>query len=132
MCAGLYRFARCGGRVTKLAFLIAKEEGFFKSGTLPQRDHNPGDLRHSPHSLHDPAAPDAIGDIDDDADGWADLERQLRIDAGRGLDLEQGIYSWAPPDDDNDTARYLDDVIAGFAGAVTAETPLTEVLQIPA
>jgi len=118
--------------MTKLACLIAKEEGFFKSGTLPARNHNPGDLRHSPHSLHDPAAPDAIGDIDDDADGWADLERQLQIDAGRGWNLEQGIYSWAPPGDDNDTARYLSDVIAGFGGAVTAETPLTQVLEIEA
>jgi hypothetical protein len=115
--------------MTRLAQLIAKEEGFFKSGNLPARNHNPGDLRHSPHSQHAPGAPDAIGVIDDDADGWEDLERQLRIDAGRGMTLCQAIYSWAPPTE-NPTARYLSDVIDGFGGAVTALTPLTTVLRI--
>jgi len=118
--------------MTKLAWLIAKEEGFFKPGTLPQRDHNPGDLRHSPHSLHDPGAPDAIGEIDDDADGWADEERQLTIYAQRGLNLEQAIYEWAPPTENN-SAVYLGNILSGFRGdPVTAQTPLTAVLLIPA
>jgi hypothetical protein len=117
--------------MTKLAQLIAKEEGFFKNGTLPARDHNPGDLRHSPHSQH-PGDPNAIGVIDTDADGWADLERQLRIDAGRGLTLAQGIYEWAPPSDGNDTARYLADVIAGFGGMFTGDSLLSSVLEVSA
>jgi hypothetical protein len=117
--------------MTKLAFLIAKEEGFFVSGSLPQRNNNPGDLRHSNHSEHSPDAPNAIGDIDTVADGWADLERQLQIDASRGMTLQGAIYSWAPPSE-NDTAKYLADVLAGFAGEVSADTPLTDVLEIQA
>src|SRR6185437_4031555 len=38
--------------VTLLARLISREEGFGIPGALPTRDHNPGDLRHSPHSAH--------------------------------------------------------------------------------
>jgi hypothetical protein len=118
--------------VTKLAFLIRHEEGGDTPGTLPYRNHNPGDLRHSPHSQHSPGDPNAIGYIDDDADGLADLERQLRIFADRGCTLQQTIYTWAPVGDNNDSARYLADVIAGFGGVVDAETPLASVLEIQA
>ena len=115
--------------MTKLSFLIATEEGFFKSGTLPNRNNNPGDLRHSPHSQHDPNAPNAIGKIDTVEHGWEDLDRQLQKDAARGMTLKEAIYLWAPPTE-NDTAQYLAFVVAGFAGAVTEDTPLTEVLKI--
>ena len=114
---------------SKLAHLIATEEGFYEKGTLPQRNHNPGDLRHSPHSQH-PGDPNDIGVIASDADGWEDLERQLRLYADRGLTLSQAIYEWAPPTDNNDTPKYLFDVVQGFGGAVTSETPLTKVLEI--
>jgi hypothetical protein len=116
--------------MTRLAYLIAQEEGFFRSGTIPAIRHNPGDLRHSPHSQH-PGNPNDIGTIDNDADGWADLERQLLLDAQRGLTLQQAIFEWAPASDGNDPTRYLSNVLAGFAGAVTAETLLTQVLTIP-
>src|SRR5580700_1373747 len=76
----------------KLDALIADEEGYGLPGTLPSRNNNPGDLRHSPHSSHDPAAPDAIGDIDTPQDGWTDLEEQLERYAARGLTLQQAIY----------------------------------------
>ena len=115
---------------TKLAVLISREEGFFTSGTLPNRNHNPGDLRHSPHSEH-PGDPNAIGVIDSDADGWSDLERQLQLDAARGMTLQQAIYSWAPPTENN-TVQYLADVLNGFGGIVDSSTPLSQVLEIPA
>ena len=117
--------------MTKLARLIATQEGFFRVGTLPNRDHNPGDLRHSPHSEHDPSAPNAIGRIDTDEDGWADLERQLRLYAERGLNLGQAIYEFAPTTE-NDSAGYLSFVVNGFGGAVGADTPLSQVLEIEA
>jgi hypothetical protein len=115
--------------MTRLAKLIATEEGFFTSGSLPQRNRNPGDLRHSPHSQH-PGDANAIGVIDSDADGWADLERQLQLDASRGMTLREAIYSWAPPTE-NDTAGYLAFVLNGFGGVVDEDTPLSEVLTIP-
>lgn len=119
---------------TLLAQLIAKEEGFFRSGTLPARLHNPGDLRHSPHSQH-PGAPDDIGTIDTDEHGWQDLERQLLIDARRGFTLRQAIYTWAPAADGNQPEKYLADVLDGFRRAghpIWPETRLTDVLMFPA
>lgn len=98
--------------MSKLAHLIAQEEGFDVPGSLPARDHNPGDLRHSPHSFHD-GDPNAIGQIDDDADGWADLERQLQLYAERGLTLEESIYEFAPPSENN-SAEYLAYVCSGL------------------
>ena len=121
--------------MTLLAKLIAKEEGFFHSGTLPARDHNPGDLRHSPHSHHSVDDPDAIGQIDTDAEGWEDLERQLQLDAGRGWALGTAIFEWAPASDGNQPDRYLQDIIAGFAEAghtVVSTMPLSMVLEIQA
>ena len=91
--------------MTLLARLIAKEEGFGLPNALPTRDHNPGDLRHSPHSEH-PGDPNAIGVIDNDQDGWADLERQLKLYAARGLTLADMVEEYAPPNE-NQTQAYL-------------------------
>jgi hypothetical protein len=99
--------------MSKLAHLIATEEGYDIPGSLPNRNNNPGDLRHSPHSYHYPLRPDAIGKIDTPAEGWADLELQLERYASRGLTLEQAIYEFAPPNE-NDTARYLSYVCTGL------------------
>jgi hypothetical protein len=117
--------------MTKLASLIAAREGFFKSGTLPRRRHNPGDLRHSPHSSHEGIGPNDIGEIDTDEHGWEDLERQLDLDAARGMTLEAAIYSWAPQCE-NDSAGYLRFVLEGLAGQAGPETPLRDVLKIAA
>lgn len=114
--------------MTKLAKLIAHEEGFGRAGKIPTTHHNPGDLRHSLHSHHT-AGPDEIGMIDTDAHGWEDLERQLMLFAQRGLTLEQAIYTFAPPNE-NDSARYLHDVCAGLG--VSPETPVADVLSIQA
>jgi hypothetical protein len=129
---------------TRLAQLIGQEEGFGRAGVLPTIRHNPGDLRHSPHSEHPggPAHADDIGTIDDDTDGWNDLERQLEIDAGEGaqygfnvpeMTLGQAIFTWAPEGDgDNNPSKYLADIIEGFHGQFSAETPLSQVLQVGA
>lgn len=89
-----------------LAVAIATEEGFFIPGSVPNRDHNPGDLRHSPHSFHTASAPDAIGQIDNDVDGWSDLNIQLEEYAARGDTIEQMIYHYAPVSENN-SAGYL-------------------------
>lgn len=121
--------------MTLLAKLIAKEEGFFRSGTLPARNHNPGDLRHSPHSQH-PGDPNAIGVIPDDEEGWADLERQIQLDAARGMTLASAIYQWAPASDGNQPWTYLQDVVAGFHAAghpeIDPTTTLKQVLEVKA
>lgn len=112
--------------MTKLALLISKEEGFGKPGTVPTRNHNPGDLRHSPHSQH-PGDPNGIGVIDNDADGWADLERQLRLYAERGMTLQQLVEEYAPPNENN-TQRYLDYICGGLG--CLPETTVADALKI--
>ncbi len=115
-----------GWTVSKLAELIANEEGFGIPGTVPTRDNNPGDLRHSPHSVHN-GDPDAIGQIDTVADGWADLERQLQLYGERGLTLRQAIYEFAPPSENNSEA-YLNYVCQGLG--CQPDIPITEALII--
>ena len=97
-----------------LAQLIAKQEGFGKPGALPTRRNNPGDLRHSPHSSHEGIGPNDIGEIDTATDGWADLERQLRLYSIRGLTLAQLAETYAPESDGNDTAAYLAALCSGL------------------
>ncbi len=112
--------------MSKLARLIAQEEGFNVPGSLPNRDNNPGDLRHSPHSFHS-GDPNAIGQIDTPEDGWADLERQLQLFAKRGLTLQEAIYEFAPPTE-NDSQQYLDFICNGLGLPPTAS--VQEALQI--
>lgn len=112
--------------MSKLARLIAQEEGFGIPGSVPTTHHNPGDLEHSPHSEH--VAGDPIGRIDTDADGWADLERQLQLFADHSMTLRAAIYTYAPPAE-NDSERYLNFVCAGLG--CSPDTPVAEALKIP-
>jgi hypothetical protein len=114
--------------VSKLARLIAQEEGYGIPDSIPTLDDNPGDLRHSPHSFHALDAPDAIGKIDTAADGWADLERQLQLYAQRGLNLQQAIYEFAP-ESENNSAAYLDFICQGLG--VPSTTSVAQALEIP-
>jgi hypothetical protein len=116
----------------KLGLVIAHEEGFDKPGTLPSRRHNPGDLRHSPHSEHPggPAHANDVGTIDTDEHGWQDLDRQLEIYAREKLTLRSMIALYAPPTDDNDTSRYLRDVCAAMG--MSPDTPVSDALKVAA
>lgn len=92
--------------IESIAQAIATFEGFFRPGSRAQRNNNPGNLRYV-------GQPDAIG-----ADGagyaifpaveagWEALRRQIRLDASRGLTLEQFIGKYAPPSE-NPTGAYL-------------------------
>ena len=114
--------------MTKLAALIAQMEGFGKPGVVPTLRHNPGDLRHSPHSQHpDLRKPEDIGTIDTDAHGWQDLERQLQLYAARGMTLRQAVWQFAPPNENN-TAHYLDFVCKGLG--MGPDSPMREVLKV--
>lgn len=115
--------------MSKLARLIAKEEAFGIPGAIPTTHHNPGDLRHSPHSTHDPSTPNAIGQIDTDADGWTDLERQLVLYAKRGLTLRQMIVDYYAPKEENNSEAYLAFVCKGLG--VTDDCTVTQALEIP-
>ena len=113
--------------MSKLARLIAQEEGFGIPGSIPTTHNNPGDLRHSPHSTHSPDDPNAIGEINTPEDGWADLERQLQLYAERNMTLRDTIYEYAPPSENN-SERYLNFVCDGLG--CTPDTPVAEALKI--
>lgn len=70
--------------------------------------------------------PNGIGVIDTDADGWADLERQLVLFSQRGLTLRDAIYEFAPPEENN-SAQYLKFVCDGLGLPDTAT--VAEALQ---
>jgi hypothetical protein len=114
--------------MTKLAQAIALEEGIDVPGSVPNRDNNPGDLRHSPHSFHTPSDPNAIGQIPTRAQGWEDLETQLERYAQRGLTLQEAIYDFAPPNENN-SAGYLAFVCKELG--VPSSTTVAQALLIP-
>jgi len=111
--------------MSKLEQLIAQREGFGVAGDLPTRSNNPGDLRHAPGEMHDPANPNSVGSFASVSQGWAALERQLGLYASRGLTLEQMICGvpdaqgqlqggYAPDSDGNDSNAYLDFLCQGL------------------
>jgi hypothetical protein len=114
-------------QVSRLATLFAQREGFGIAGAVPTRDNNPGDLRHAPGAQHAPNDPDGIGKFDTIIEGWAALERQLELYASRGLSLEQAVFSFAPPSE-NDSQAYLDFITQRLPAA--PDTPMRDALSI--
>ena len=113
--------------MTRLARLIAQREGFFKPGTRPARDHNPGDLRHAPHATGFDDARIAVEPSD--TAGWADLEHQLALYAQRGLTLRQAIAVYAPTNENN-TDSYLEFVCGGLG--LPPEALVSDALKVSA
>jgi hypothetical protein len=112
---------------TKLAQLIAQQEGFAIPGSLPQRQNNPGDLVHAPGETHAPGEPDGIGSFHSVQAGWDMLERQLALYAERGLTLQQMVNVYAPPPE-NDTQAYLNFLCQGLA--CSPDTLVSQALEI--
>jgi hypothetical protein len=113
--------------MSKLAELISQMEGFNVPGSLPNRQDNPGDLRHAPGETHPADAPNSVGSFDSPDAGWAALERQLALYAERGLTLQQAIYDFAPPTE-NDSGHYLDFVCTGLG--CTSDTLVSDALRL--
>lgn len=90
----------------KLACSFATAEGAFVSGSLPNKDNNPGDLRLAPWVQH----PTIVGGFwhpTSYAEGVAGLYHQLALDIARGQSLRQLVYTYAPPSDGNNSENYL-------------------------
>jgi hypothetical protein len=110
-----------------LARSIATFEGFFKSGSLAQRNNNPGNLR----SWGTRPVRDGYAVFDTPEAGWAALRRQIELNINRGLTLQeffggkQGVYAgYAPASDENDPAGYAQ-FVAQRAG-IAADVPLAQ------
>lgn len=103
--------------VEQLARAIANMEGYFKPGTLAQRNNNPGNLR----TWGARPVVNGYAYFDTPEQGWDALRRQVERNIGRGLTLEQffagqrdaqgnvipgGYPGYAPAADNNDPANY--------------------------
>lgn len=111
---------------SKLARLIAQQEGFGLTGALPTRSNNPGDLEHAPGEVHDTDSP--VGSFATAQAGWDALQRQLELYASRGMTVQQAVYTFAPPSENN-SAAYLKYVCDGLG--CTPDTLVSEVLEAP-
>src|SRR5271168_977193 len=112
---------------TFAARLFPQREGFGITGDVPTRDNNPGDLRHAPGAMHSPGDPDGIAKFATVEDGWSALDRQLALYASRGMTVQQAVYVFAPPSE-NDSAASLDFICKGLGCFPT--TPMSTVLKL--
>lgn len=115
---------------TALAQAIARFEGFYTAGSVAQRNHNPGNLRAGPRAISKDSRGYAI--YASDADGWADLERQVDLNISRGLTLQEffggktGVYpGYAPAADNNQPSNYAN-TVAGWLG-ISSDQVLSQV-----
>lgn len=99
------------------------------SASIPQTsrlafvNNNPGNLRFAGQSGA-VQGEGGFAKFSSPAEGVKALENQIRLDASRGLTLAQFISKYAPPSE-NDTARYIQDVIH-----MTGTSPTTLVSNI--
>jgi hypothetical protein len=110
--------------VSSLASAIAQMEGYNTPGTLAQRNNNPGNLRSGPGQVGTSGGFAVFATPDD---GWAALDNQIQVNAGRGLTLNEffagkpGVYpGYAPSADANNPAAY-----AAFVASQTGADPNT-------
>jgi len=118
--------------IDALARAIATFEGYFRPGTVANRNNNPGNLRAGPRAVGKDDRGYAVYRTPED--GWEDLRRQIRLNIERGLTLREffggrpGVYpGYAPAADRNQPEVYaswvgkrlgipLDRPLAEFAG----------------
>ena len=92
------------GRLEKLQNAIAKKEGYYLKGTLARRNNNPGNLVYAGQSHA--VRSGRWAKFDTVEHGFQALGAQIKLDAKRGMTLEQFIYKYAPPHE-NDTLGYI-------------------------
>lgn len=88
-----------------LAQSIAQFEGFNISGSVAQRNNNPGNLRASPYATGKDSRGYAI--FPDSQTGWSALDYQLGLYSQRGLTLQEMVNIYAPASDNNSPSSYL-------------------------
>lgn len=103
--------------------LIANMEGWNKQGSIAQRNNNPGNLRAGKGQIGTDSNGFAV--FSSPENGWAALDRQIALDAGRGHTLSSFINKYAPSNE-NDTGNYLSYLSKGLS--VDPETPLLNIL----
>jgi len=95
--------------VERIAQAIARFEGFYKLGSVAQRQNNPGNLR----SWGKTPVVGGYASFPTPEDGWKALRRQVQKNIDRGLTLQEffagkpGVYAgYSPASDDNHPVPY--------------------------
>lgn len=106
---------------------IARQEGFYIDCSLAARNHNPGNIKFGAFAQRYKANRDPWGFaiFATDEVGWSALKGLLLTETYRDLTVEQCIYKWAPPSE-NDSAAYLQNVCAWCY--CMADTPIAELI----
>jgi hypothetical protein len=112
--------------VQDIAAALAQFEGYNTPGTLAQRNNNPGNLRSGIGQTGTDNGYAVFATADD---GWNALYNQIQLYISRGLNLQQMIYTYAPPSDNNPTNNYLN-FVAGKVGIPT-DVPLSQLDASP-
>ncbi len=91
-----------------LAEAIARMEGFYRPGTRPNRNNNPGDIEYGKFAIaHGATGIDGRFAIFPTPEaGLAALTALLETGSYKGATLTSAIHRYAPPDE-NDTQRYI-------------------------
>lgn len=110
---------------SKLANHIATLEGYKKTGTLADRQRNPGNLRFAGQK-NAVRGEKGFAKFKTHQDGFNALIAQIKLDASRNLTLRQFIYKYAPPKENN-TAAYLRSVSKSLG--ISPETKLKTVIK---
>jgi len=80
--------------IRDFAEAVAKQEGFYTSGSAAQRNNNPGNLMD--YSYYQQTGQFRLATYPTVEDGWNALEAQIQRDANRGLTLEEFTAKYAP------------------------------------
>lgn len=114
--------------IDSISQAIATMEGFYKAGSISQRQNNPGDLR----SWGSYPVVNGYVQFPDAATGWAALNQQVQLNINRGLTLEEffggkpGIYGgYAPAADSNQPSVYAQFV--GTQAGIPVDVPLNQI-----
>lgn len=120
-------------KIERLMLAMSSFEGWhtpdhsdFPTGSLAYRNHNPGNLRASPFAS---GTKGGYAFFRSDFIGWMafhwDLMQKARGNTvtklGPNSTLRDLIYTWAPPKDNNNTEKYLQEVMkdTGFPETIT-------------
>lgn len=109
----------------KLANAIATLEGYKKTGTLADRQRNPGNLRFAGQK-NAVKGDKGFAKFKTHQDGFNALVAQIKLDSNRNLTLRQFIYKYAPPKENN-TAAYLRSVSKTLG--ISPDTKLKAVIK---
>lgn len=111
--------------VDQLVGAIATFEGYFREGSIAQRNNNPGNLR----TWGSLPTRDGYAVFPTPEAGWAALNRQVELNVSRGLTLREcfggkpGVYAgYAPGRDANQPGQYAA-YVAGQVG-IPVDVPL--------